>query len=98
MTKTIALIAATAATLIAAAVPASARAPGAYDPITLGQTGGADRYCIRTGWGIATTHANRRVRQGDCYDERGWRDRGIAIDAVDARMAARVTERSLAAR
>lgn len=97
MSKTIAIVAATAASLIATVAPIAAQAR-AFDPVTLTRHDGGSRYCIRSGWGIAGTYANRMIRRGDCYTEQGWRQRGVAIDAVDAQVAARTKRVQVAAR
>lgn len=97
MTKTIALIAATAASLIATAVPAAAQSR-AFDAVTLSQQSGGDQYCIRSGWGLAGTYANRLIRRGDCHNVQGWRERGVAIDPVEVQVAARAKAIQVAAR
>ncbi|KQN24777.1 hypothetical protein ASE86_00270 [Sphingomonas sp. Leaf33] len=97
MTKTIALIAATAASLIVTAVPAAART-GAFDAVTLTRHDGGARYCIRSGWGTAGSYANRMIRRGDCYTEQGWQQRGVAIDRVTGQVAPRAQTIQLAAR
>ncbi|WP_294291096.1 hypothetical protein [uncultured Sphingomonas sp.] len=97
MTKTTALIAATAASLIATAAPAAAQSR-AFDAITLTQQADADRYCIRSGWGIAGTYANRLIRRGDCHDQKGWSQRGVAIDPVYVQVAARAKSVQVASR
>ncbi|MFD1786051.1 hypothetical protein ACFSC3_00550 [Sphingomonas floccifaciens] len=98
MTKTIALIAATAASLIATAVPAAAQGRGSFDPITLAHRPASGDYCIRTGWGLATNYANRLIRSGDCHDEREWRRRGVMIDTQDVAVAVRTQPMEVASR
>ncbi|HET9511620.1 MAG TPA: hypothetical protein VFO80_10780 [Sphingomonas sp.] len=97
MTKTIALIAATAASLIAVAAPAAAQTR-AFDAVTLTKQPGSEQYCIRSGWGLAGAYANRLIRRGDCHDQRGWSQRGVAIDPVDVQVAARMKGVQVAAR
>ncbi len=98
MTKTIALIAATAASLIATAVPAAARHAGSFDPMTLTYRQASNDFCIRTGWGIATTASNRLVRKGDCHAQRAWLARGVAIEMPQVPVAAMVVPATVVAR
>lgn len=66
-----------------AAAPAPASPPmSAYGPVTAAHRIGSDRFCIRSGWGYATTATSRTVRRGDCRTSTEWRHRGILFTPV----------------
>lgn len=86
----------TAAALFAsvAATPATAREPArAFDAITAVHDADRGVYCIRSGWGIATTFANRRVRAGECHDNLEWARRGVVFEPVRRRSVALIAAR-----
>lgn len=75
-------IAVTATILGGGAAPVAAATRGAFDDMRMTYRATTGDYCITAGWGLATRHTRRLVREGDCRTADEWRKRGLELAAA----------------